>query len=71
MQGLPDPPSHRGIIPRAFEHVFESVQVGASPGERAGPGPQVARREFLTCAMDCGTRSEPSLDLAQVSGSRR
>ncbi|XP_010624099.1 kinesin-like protein KIF17 isoform X6 [Fukomys damarensis] len=26
MQGLPDPPSHRGIVPRAFEHVFESVQ---------------------------------------------
>ncbi|XP_006862467.1 PREDICTED: kinesin-like protein KIF17 [Chrysochloris asiatica] len=26
MQGLPDPSSHRGIIPRAFEHVFESVQ---------------------------------------------
>ncbi|XP_023385161.1 kinesin-like protein KIF17 [Pteropus vampyrus] len=28
MQGLLDPPSQRGIIPRAFEHVFESVQVG-------------------------------------------
>ncbi|XP_021118622.1 kinesin-like protein KIF17 isoform X3 [Heterocephalus glaber] len=26
MQGLPDLPSQRGIIPRAFEHVFESVQ---------------------------------------------
>ncbi|XP_058512500.1 LOW QUALITY PROTEIN: kinesin-like protein KIF17 [Ochotona princeps] len=26
MQGLPDPPSQRGIIPRAFEHLFESVQ---------------------------------------------
>ncbi|XP_045837337.1 kinesin-like protein KIF17 isoform X1 [Meles meles] len=26
MQGLPDPPSQRGVIPRAFEHVFESVQ---------------------------------------------
>ncbi|XP_028615535.1 kinesin-like protein KIF17 isoform X2 [Grammomys surdaster] len=26
MQGLPDPPCQRGIIPRAFEHVFESVQ---------------------------------------------
>ncbi|XP_039710297.1 LOW QUALITY PROTEIN: kinesin-like protein KIF17 [Pteropus medius] len=26
MQGLLDPPSQRGIIPRAFEHVFESVQ---------------------------------------------
>ncbi|XP_045046907.2 kinesin-like protein KIF17 isoform X1 [Desmodus rotundus] len=26
MQGLTDPPSQRGIIPRAFEHVFESVQ---------------------------------------------
>ncbi|XP_054402862.1 kinesin-like protein KIF17 isoform X4 [Pongo abelii] len=26
MQGLRDPPSQRGIIPRAFEHVFESVQ---------------------------------------------
>lgn len=36
MQGLPDPSSQRGIIPRAFEHVFESVQVGAS--RREGPG---------------------------------
>ncbi|KAM5248681.1 kinesin-like protein KIF17 [Ctenodactylus gundi] len=26
MQGLSDPPCQRGIIPRAFEHVFESVQ---------------------------------------------
>ncbi|XP_045439800.1 kinesin-like protein KIF17 [Pipistrellus kuhlii] len=26
MQGLPNPPTQRGIIPRAFEHVFESVQ---------------------------------------------
>uniref|UniRef100_A0A673UDK1 Kinesin-like protein n=1 Tax=Suricata suricatta TaxID=37032 RepID=A0A673UDK1_SURSU len=26
MQGLPEPSSQRGIIPRAFEHVFESVQ---------------------------------------------
>ncbi|KAK2507333.1 hypothetical protein MC885_005982 [Smutsia gigantea] len=26
MQGLPDPPSQRGIIPRAFEHIFESIQ---------------------------------------------
>ncbi|XP_042852344.1 kinesin-like protein KIF17 isoform X2 [Panthera tigris] len=26
MQGLPDPSSQRGIIPRAFEHVFESIQ---------------------------------------------
>ncbi|XP_045404473.1 kinesin-like protein KIF17 isoform X2 [Lemur catta] len=26
MQGLPEPPSQRGIIPRAFEHIFESVQ---------------------------------------------
>ncbi|XP_037684229.1 kinesin-like protein KIF17 isoform X4 [Choloepus didactylus] len=26
MQGLPEPPTQRGIIPRAFEHIFESVQ---------------------------------------------
>ncbi|XP_019396959.1 PREDICTED: kinesin-like protein KIF17 isoform X1 [Crocodylus porosus] len=26
MQGVADPPSQRGIIPRAFEHIFESVQ---------------------------------------------
>ncbi|XP_064137481.1 kinesin-like protein KIF17 isoform X1 [Loxodonta africana] len=26
MQGLPDPSCQRGIIPRAFEHIFESVQ---------------------------------------------
>lgn len=33
MQGLPDPPCQRGIIPRAFEHVFESVQVWALHGK--------------------------------------
>lgn len=27
MQGIQDPPSQRGIIPRAFEHIFESIQV--------------------------------------------
>ncbi|XP_019367543.1 PREDICTED: kinesin-like protein KIF17 isoform X2 [Gavialis gangeticus] len=26
MQGVADPPAQRGIIPRAFEHIFESVQ---------------------------------------------
>ncbi|XP_038603083.1 kinesin-like protein KIF17 isoform X2 [Tachyglossus aculeatus] len=26
MQGLSDPASQRGVIPRAFEHIFESVQ---------------------------------------------
>ncbi|XP_060113061.1 kinesin-like protein KIF17 [Heteronotia binoei] len=26
MQGIPNPPSQKGIIPRAFEHLFESVQ---------------------------------------------
>jgi hypothetical protein len=23
MQGIPDPPTQRGIIPRSFEHIFE------------------------------------------------
>ncbi|XP_066936816.1 osmotic avoidance abnormal protein 3-like isoform X1 [Clytia hemisphaerica] len=27
MQGIEDPPTQRGIIPRAFEHIFESIQV--------------------------------------------
>ncbi|NWI36753.1 KIF17 protein, partial [Picathartes gymnocephalus] len=26
MQGVVDPPSQKGIIPRAFEHIFESIQ---------------------------------------------
>ncbi|KAG9482707.1 hypothetical protein GDO78_011385, partial [Eleutherodactylus coqui] len=26
MQGVSDPPAQRGVIPRAFEHVFESIQ---------------------------------------------
>lgn len=26
MQGIRDPPTQRGIIPRAFEHIFESIQ---------------------------------------------
>nr|XP_032643518.1 kinesin-like protein KIF17 isoform X3 [Chelonoidis abingdonii] len=26
MQGIVDPPTQKGIIPRAFEHIFESVQ---------------------------------------------
>ncbi|MGH0118320.1 UNVERIFIED_CONTAM: hypothetical protein FKN15_048556 [Acipenser sinensis] len=26
MQGITDPPSQRGVIPRAFEHIFESIQ---------------------------------------------
>jgi hypothetical protein len=25
MQGIPDPPTQRGIIPRAFEHIFEVI----------------------------------------------
>ncbi|XP_071104512.1 osmotic avoidance abnormal protein 3-like isoform X1 [Haliotis cracherodii] len=27
MQGITDPPSQRGIIPRAFDHVFETVSI--------------------------------------------
>ncbi|BET02316.1 KISc [Nesidiocoris tenuis] len=27
MQGVPDPASQRGIIPRAFEHIFEAISV--------------------------------------------
>lgn len=27
MQGIEDPPSQRGVIPRAFEHIFESMAV--------------------------------------------
>ncbi|CAN2387971.1 Belongs to the TRAFAC class myosin-kinesin ATPase superfamily. Kinesin family [Pristimantis euphronides] len=26
MQGVSDPPAQRGVIPRAFEHIFESIQ---------------------------------------------
>lgn len=28
MQGTPEPPAQKGVIPRAFEHIFESIQVG-------------------------------------------
>ena len=44
MQGLPDPACQRGIIPRAFEHIFESVRSpcawrgGARPGSRVTGG---------------------------------
>lgn len=27
MQGVPDPPMQKGIIPRAFEHIFEAISV--------------------------------------------
>lgn len=27
MQGVNQPPSQRGIIPRAFEHIFEAISV--------------------------------------------
>ena len=27
MMGITDPPTQRGIIPRAFEHIFETIQV--------------------------------------------
>jgi hypothetical protein len=26
MQGVSKPPSHKGVIPRAFEHVFEAIE---------------------------------------------
>ncbi|XP_075762692.1 kinesin-like protein KIF17 isoform X4 [Pelodiscus sinensis] len=31
MQGITDPPPQKGIIPRAFEHIFESVQLKEHP----------------------------------------
>lgn len=27
MQGITDPPTQRGVIPRAFEHIFDAIQV--------------------------------------------
>ena len=27
MMGIPDPATQRGIIPRAFEHIFETIDV--------------------------------------------
>ncbi|XP_066903859.1 osmotic avoidance abnormal protein 3 isoform X2 [Halyomorpha halys] len=27
MQGIPEPPTQRGIIPRSFEHIFEAISV--------------------------------------------
>ena len=27
MQGIPDPPEQLGIIPRAFEHIFDAIDV--------------------------------------------
>ena len=27
MQGIPDPPEQKGIIPRSFEHIFEAIDV--------------------------------------------
>ncbi|PAA85906.1 hypothetical protein BOX15_Mlig016377g1 [Macrostomum lignano] len=30
MQGITDPPSQRGIIPRAFDHIFETISVAQS-----------------------------------------
>lgn len=28
MQGVSEPAPQKGVIPRAFEHIFESIQVG-------------------------------------------
>lgn len=68
MQGLPDPPCQRGIIPRAFEHVFESVQVwmGLTWEEvrlSVTDGPQGTYGR----GMDCGLQSEPGPDSAWVN----
>lgn len=66
MQGLLDPPSQRGIIPRAFEHIFESVQVWAS--WRGGAGLALGARglpshyhEWTQSTSDCGMQREPAL----------
>ena len=63
MQGLTDPPSQRGIIPRAFEHVFESVQVWASWREGAGLGLGACRLPsryygWSQSTSDCAVQSE-------------
>ncbi|KAG7233458.1 hypothetical protein CRUP_007346, partial [Coryphaenoides rupestris] len=26
MQGVTEPAAHKGVIPRAFDHIFESIQ---------------------------------------------
>lgn len=54
MQGLPNPPTQRGIIPRAFEHVFESVQVRALGGQGQGQGSAGARGAGSQSTSDSG-----------------
>lgn len=62
MQGLPDPACHRGIIPRAFEHVFESVQVmGLADGRgRAGRPRHYREQSRRTSDLGCGMWPEPA-----------
>lgn len=62
MQGLPDPACQRGIIPRAFEHVFESVQVMGLADGRGGAGRPRRYREPSQSTPDpgCGIWSEPA-----------
>lgn len=65
MQGLLDPPSQRGIIPRAFEHVFESVQVWASWREGQGwclgpAGSPGSDHKWSQGTSDRGMQSEPA-----------
>lgn len=66
MQGLPDPPSQRGIIPRAFEHVFESVQVWASLVKGKASVPDVPQGTYDR-GMDHELQSDPGLDSAWVN----
>ena len=61
MQGLPDPACQRGIIPRAFEHVFESVQVMglADGGGGAGHPRRYRERPRALLTQDVGYGQSP------------
>ena len=62
MQGLPDPACQRGIIPRAFEHIFESVQVMGLVDGRGGAGRprHYHEQSWSTSDLGCGMWSEPA-----------
>ncbi|XP_064423933.1 kinesin-like protein KIF17 isoform X2 [Latimeria chalumnae] len=56
MQGVADPPSQIGIIPRAFEHIFESVQLKEHPEK--GVYVKALSMHTVHSVVECGSIME-------------
>ena len=67
MEGYPDPPDLRGIIPNAFQHIFDHVALGENEKVRMGGDLRATLIQTTQPSCDSLTFTRPSQYLVRAS----